>query len=139
MPLNLAFTKTSPCKGAKFASSEDSLERDKHHTHNATEAEACDWITSLMLPFTLPHPGLSATLPFQLAEFILLVTQDDFIYFKVLCQCYQDLHHLRRCLHKRRQKWTPRNSQGTCILGASPVSGLALRETPLSTQAAALP
>lgn len=64
-------------------------------THYATGAEACDWVDSLMLPFTPSHPGLNSTLPFQLAEFILLVTQDDLICFKVLSQCYHDPHHLK--------------------------------------------
>lgn len=56
---------------------------------SASEAKACDRISadSLIMFITRSHPGLNSMLPFQLAEFILLVvTQYDFIYFKALSQ-----------------------------------------------------
>lgn len=69
------------------------MDCDKCHTHahtmSALEAKACDRISadSLIMFITRSHPGLNSVLPFQLAEFILLVvTQYDFIYFKALSQ-----------------------------------------------------
>lgn len=118
-----ASPETSAHKGAEFAYSAGSLDRDKYHTR-------CRWalwricVNSLMVPFTLPHPGLNPVCPVQLAESILLVIQYDFIYFKVLSQCYQGTHCPRLCLHDWRQKWIPDDSLGTRILRALPGLGL---------------
>lgn len=95
-------------------------------THSACEGWAL-WricVNSLMVPFTLSHPGLNPCAPCPAGRIHPVMIQYDFIYFKSLSQCYQGTHCPRHCLHDWRQKWIPGDSLGTRILRALPGLGL---------------